>query len=61
MSVVVLVKYVSEKVAAATASNVVVIAGVHYDDLPLADLDIIRELWVSLTEVMITAIKTKCI
>ncbi|NIA19174.1 MAG: hypothetical protein GWP07_01910 [Xanthomonadaceae bacterium] len=56
-----LVKYVSEKVATATARNVVVIAGVHYDDLPLADLDIIRELWVSLTEVMITAIKKKCI
>ena len=54
-----LVKYVSEKVAAATARNVVVIAGVHYDDLPLADLAVIRELWVSLTETMIETIKKR--
>lgn len=54
-----LVKYVSEKVASATGRNVVVIAGVHYDDLPLADLDIIRELWVSLTEETINAINGK--
>ena len=56
-----LVKYVSEKVAAAIGRNVVVIAGVHYDDLSLADLAAIRELWVSLSEAMITAIKTKYI
>ena len=56
-----LVKYVGEKVASATGRTVVVIAGVHYDDLPLADLAVIRELWVSLTESLTTTIKTKCV
>ena len=45
-----LVKYVSEKLAADTERNIIVIAGVHYDDLPLADLKILRELWISLTD-----------
>ena len=56
-----LVKYVSEKVAAATKRNVVVIAGIHYDDLPLADLEILRELWVSLTNKIIVFINRKTI
>ncbi len=46
----VLVKDVSERVAAATGRNIVVIAGVHYDDLAVDDLKVLRELWVSLTE-----------
>jgi len=48
-----LAKYVSKKVAAATERNIVAIAGVHYDDLAMADLLIIRELWISLTEKII--------
>ena len=48
-----LAKYVSEKVSAVTERKIVVIAGVHYDDLALADLSIIRELWISLTEKII--------
>ena len=46
----VLVKDVSERVAAATGRNIVVIAGVHYDDLAVDDLKLLRELWLSLTE-----------
>jgi len=42
-------KYVGEKIAAATNRNVAVIAGIHYDNLAFADLEILRELWVSLT------------
>ena len=56
-----LVKYVSEKVASSTGRNIVVVAGVHYDDLPLRDLEKIRELWVSLTETMIDAINKKSV
>ncbi len=48
-----LTKYVSEKVSAVTERKIVVVAGVHYDDLALADLSIIRELWISLTEKII--------
>ena len=55
----VLVKYVSEKMASSTGRNIVVVAGVHYDDPSLRDLKIIRELWVSLTETMIDAINDK--
>jgi len=46
----VLVKDVSERVAAATGRNIVVIAGVHYDDLAVDDLKVLRKLWESLTE-----------
>ncbi|MEA3333439.1 MAG: hypothetical protein U9Q58_07570 [Pseudomonadota bacterium] len=45
-----LAKYVSEKLATATKRNIAVIAGVHYDHLTLADIDILRKLWVSLTD-----------
>lgn len=54
-----LVKYVSEKVASSTGRNVVVVAGVHYDDLLPADLETLRELWVSLTEAIIVYLKNK--
>lgn len=54
-----LVKYVGEKVAAATKRNIAVIAGIHYKDLPLTDLEIIRELWVSLTDKIIILINRK--
>ena len=46
----VLVKDVSERVAAATGRNIAVIAGVHYDDLSVDDLKVLRKLWESLTE-----------
>ncbi len=52
----ILAKDVSEKIAAATERNIAIIAGVHYDNLPLADLEILRELWLSLTEKIITYI-----
>jgi hypothetical protein len=42
-------KYVGEKIAAATNRNVAVIAGIHYDNLAFSDLEILRELWISLT------------
>ena len=46
-------KYMSEKIAAATERNIAVIAGVHYDNLDLAALEILRELWISLSEKII--------
>ena len=46
----VVARYVSEKVAAATNRNVVVIAGIHYDNLVQEDLEILREQWVILTK-----------
>jgi hypothetical protein len=49
----VVAKYVSEKVAAATNRNVVVIAGIHYDNLVQEDLEILREQWVILTKKII--------
>ena len=49
-------KYVGDKIAAATNRNVVVIAGIHYDNLVFADLEILRKLWVSLTGKIITFI-----
>ena len=52
-------KYVSEKIAAATGRNVAVIAGIHFDNLESADLEILRELWVSLTEKIIIFINQK--
>lgn len=54
-------KYVSEKLAAATGRNIAVIAGVHYDNLASADLEILRELWVSLTEKIILFLNQKII
>ena len=54
-----LVKYVSEKLAAATQQNIIVIAGVHYDDLALQDLEVLRELWISLTDRIIVVINRK--
>ena len=56
-----LVKHVGEKVAAATKRNVVVIAGVHYEGLSMADLEILRELWTSLTDKIIVFINRKTI
>ena len=56
-----LIKYVGEKVAAATKRNVAVIAGVHYEGLSLADLEILRELWTSLTDKIIVFINRKTI
>lgn len=55
----VLTKYVSEKVAAATECNIAVIAGVHYDNLALDELEILRELWISLAEKIIVFINRK--
>ena len=52
-------KYMSEKIAAATERNIAVIAGVHYDNLELAALEILRELWISLTEKIIIFINQK--
>jgi len=49
-------KYVGEKIAAATNRNVVVIAGIHYDNLVFSDLEILRKLWISLTNKIITFI-----
>lgn len=49
-------KYVGEKIAAATKRNIAVIAGVHYDNLAFTDLEILRELWVSLSEKIIAFI-----
>ncbi|MCD6292258.1 MAG: hypothetical protein J7M09_02230 [Deltaproteobacteria bacterium] len=54
-----LVKYVSEKLAAATQQNIIVIAGVHYDDLALQDLEVLRELWIPLTDRIIVVINRK--
>ena len=52
-------KYVSEKLAAATERNIVVIAGVHYDGLAFKDLKILRELWISLTDKIAVFINQK--
>jgi len=52
----VLVKDISEKLAAATGRNVVVIAGVHYDDLSGIDLKLLHELWRELTDKIATFI-----
>jgi len=52
----VLVKDISEKLAAATGRNVVVIAGVHYDDLSGVDLKLLHELWRELTDKIATFI-----
>ncbi len=52
-------KYVSEKIAAATERNIAVIAGVHYDNLAFTDLEILRELWISLAEKIIVFINRK--
>ncbi len=46
----ILVKDISENLAAATNRNTVVIAGVHYDDLTADDLKILHDLWKDLTE-----------
>ena len=54
-----LAKYVSEKLAASTECNIAVIAGVHYDNLVLADLGILRELWISLTDKIAVFINQK--
>jgi len=52
----VLVKDISEKLAAATGRNIVVIAGVHYDDLSGVDLKLLHELWRELTDKIATFI-----
>jgi acylphosphatase len=52
----VLVKDISEKLAAATGRNIVVIAGVHYDDLSGIDLKLLHELWRELTDKIATFI-----
>jgi hypothetical protein len=49
-------KYVSEKITAATNRNVAVIAGIHYDNLAFTEIETLRELWVSLTNKIITFI-----
>lgn len=49
----VVVRYVSEKVAAATNRNVVVVAGIHYDNLVQEDLETLREQWIILTKKII--------
>ncbi|HDJ28094.1 MAG TPA: hypothetical protein ENF28_02445 [Proteobacteria bacterium] len=52
----VVARYVSEKVAAATNRNVVVIAGIHYDNLAQEDLETLHEQWVILTKKIIAHI-----
>jgi hypothetical protein len=47
---------VAEKVAAATGCNVVAVAGIHYDDLEPADLQILRELWLKLVPLVVAAV-----
>ena len=49
----VVAKYMSEKVAATTNRNVVVIAGIHYDNLVQKDLETLREQWVILAKKII--------
>ena len=56
-----LAKYASERLAAATERNIAVIAGVHFENLASADLEILRKLWVSLTEKIILFINQKII
>lgn len=46
----ILVKDVSERLATATGSNVVVVAGIHYDELSVNDIKILRKLWIELAE-----------
>ena len=46
-------EYMSEKLAAATNRNVVVIAGIHYDNLVQEDIEALREQWVVLTKKII--------
>jgi hypothetical protein len=52
----ILVKDVSERLAAATERNIMVVAGVHYDNLAKADLKILQKLWVELTDKIVTFI-----
>jgi len=52
----ILVKDVSERLAAATRHNIIVVAGVHYDNLAKADLKILQELWIELTNKITTFI-----
>jgi hypothetical protein len=52
----VMVKEIGEQVAAATGRNIVVVGGVHYDNLTPAQLDILRKLWGILTEKIIVGI-----
>jgi len=54
-------KYVGEKIAAATGKNTVVVAGIHFDNASSSDLEILRELWVSLTRKMLLHIKEKSV
>jgi hypothetical protein len=48
---------VAEKVAAATGRNVVAVAGIHYDGLEPADLQILRELWTTLIKHIIEMVE----
>ncbi|MBN2808350.1 MAG: hypothetical protein JXR80_02530 [Deltaproteobacteria bacterium] len=50
-------KQVGEQIAAATGRNTAVIAGIHYDSLTFSDLEILRQLWVSLSDKIIILIK----
>ncbi len=50
----VMVKYISEKLAAATDRSTAVIAGVHYDDLTANELKTLHNLWITLTGKIIT-------
>ena len=52
----ILVKDISENLAAGTNRNTVVIAGVHYDNLATDDLKTLHDLWVTLTEKIINFI-----
>ena len=49
-------RQISEKVAAATGRNVVVVAGIHYDDLIPAELEALQQLWTSLTKHIIDTV-----
>ncbi len=52
----VMVKEIGEQVAAATGRNIVVVGGVHYDDLTPDQLNILRKLWRKLAEKIIFSI-----
>jgi hypothetical protein len=49
----VLVKEVGERIAAATGRNLVVVGGVHYDDLEAAQLEALQRLWRKMSEEII--------
>jgi hypothetical protein len=54
-------KYVGEEMGGAAGGIIVVVAGIHFDNASSSDLEILRELWTSLTRKMILHIKNKSV